>query len=63
MESIKGLPGATLDALMRDWTIWVAILSITLAFMVYMYLFPTAMDFFTGTQQKQASPGKNTAHQ
>jgi hypothetical protein len=69
MESIKGLPGATLEALMRDWTLWVAILSITLVFMIYLYLFPKAMEFFAdypkeGTHKTKATgPGKNTTQQ
>jgi|Laugrespbdmm15sd_2_1035082.scaffolds.fasta_scaffold108930_2 hypothetical protein len=74
MESLTSLPGATLEALIRDWTLWVAILSITLVFIVYLYLFPKAMEFFADCNQKQnqghcihraeaAGPGKNAAQQ
>ncbi len=67
MESIANLPRATMEALMRDWTLWVAILSITLVFMVYLYLFPTAMEFFSDTQNQGKSnsnnPGKITSQQ
>lgn len=62
MDSIASLPGATLEALMRDWTLWVAILSITLVFMIYLYLFPKAMEFFTDQKQSHG-PGKNTTQQ
>ena len=68
MESIKGLPGATLEALMRDRTMWIAILSIALVFMIYLYLFPKAMEFFAdcpkqGARADTAGPGKNTPQQ
>jgi hypothetical protein len=74
METITSLPGATLEALMRDRTLWIAILSITFVFMIYLYLFPKAMEFFADCNQKQnqgpcipraeaAGPGKNTAQQ
>ena len=74
MESIKGLPGATLEVLMRDRNLWIAILSIALVFMIYLYLFPKAMEFFADCNQKQnqgpyiprteaAGPGKNTVQQ
>ncbi len=47
LEQLTDTARATVDALMRDRTLWIAILSITLVFMVYLYLFPTAMEFFT----------------
>jgi hypothetical protein len=65
MESVANLPRATLEALMRDWTLWVAILSITLVFMIYLYLFPKAMEFFVdkGDSSNSNNPGKITPHQ
>lgn len=65
MESVLNLPRATLEALMRDWSLWVAILSITLVFMIYLYLFPTAVEFFTCAQNrdKTNNPGKITSQQ
>ncbi len=66
MESVANLPRATLEALMRDWTLWVAILSITLVFMIYLYLFPKAMEFFVDkgkSNDNSNNPGKNTPQQ
>ena len=47
LEQLTDTARATLDALLRERILWVSILSITLAFMIYLYLFPTAMEFFT----------------
>ena len=49
MENITTLMTATLDALTRDYYLWVAILGLMLAFAIYVYLFPNSIDFFVGS--------------
>jgi hypothetical protein len=35
--------GSTLDALFRDYTLWIIILSVLYAFSLYVYFFPTPL--------------------
>jgi len=55
MESIAALSVSTYEALMRDYWLWVAIFGIALAFALYVFLIPNAIDFFVGS----AGPGKH----
>jgi hypothetical protein len=50
MENITELATATYAALIRDYYLWIGILSLVLAFALYVYFFPTSIDFFTGSQ-------------
>lgn len=50
MEAIAALSASTYEALMRDYWLWVAIFGITLAFGLYVFLVPNAIDFFAGSQ-------------
>ena len=50
MEKFTELASDTIAALMRDYFLWIGILSLILAFALYVYFFPTSIDFFTGTQ-------------
>ena len=50
MENITELATATYAALIRDYYLWMGILSLVLAFALYVYFFPTSIDFFTGSQ-------------
>ena len=50
MEKVTELASATFAALMRDYYLWIGVLSLVLAFALYVYFFPTSVDFFTGTQ-------------
>ena len=49
MESIVALSASTYEALMRDYWLWIAIFGIVLAFGIYVFLVPNAIDFFTGS--------------
>ena len=50
MEAIAALSASTYEALMRDYWLWIAIFGIVLAFGLYVFLVPNAIDFFTGSQ-------------
>ena len=60
MENITDLATATYAALIRDYYLWLGILSLVLAFALYVYFFPTSIDFFTGSQGP-AKPKTNAA--
>lgn len=46
MEGLSELSKATVEALFRNYILWIGILSILLAFVIYVYLFPQSIDFF-----------------
>ena len=46
MDKISEITQATIAALMRDYYLWMSILMIILAFALYLYFFPNAIDFF-----------------
>lgn len=46
---------------MRDWMLWVGILTLVLIFAIYLYLNPRAIEFFTGGAKSTAPPAKTLA--
>ena len=46
MDKLSELTQATVDALFRDYMLWVCIASLALAFALYVYFFPQSIDFF-----------------
>jgi len=55
MDAVSNLTSATLEALMRDYYLWVAILTIVLVFALYVYFFPQSIDFFDNPDPESAS--------
>ena len=43
MDKLSEVSAATIAALARDWTLWVAIFSLLYAFTLYVYFFPTPL--------------------
>jgi len=54
MEKISELTQATFAALMRDYYLWIGVLSIVLAFALYVYFFPTSIDFFANPENNDS---------
>lgn len=50
MDKVSELTQATIAALMRDYILWIGILSVVLAFALYIYFRPNALEFFTGAK-------------
>jgi len=50
MDRIAELASSTVAALMRDYFLWIGILSLVLAFALYIYFFPTSVDFFANPE-------------
>ena len=46
MEGLSEISKATVEALFRNYVLWIGILSILLVFVIYVYLFPQSIDFF-----------------
>jgi hypothetical protein len=57
MDKVSEVTQATLERLMSSYYVWVGLLAIVLAFAVYLYLFPKAIEFFKGSE-KQEEPKK-----
>jgi hypothetical protein len=55
MDAISELTAATLEALVRDYYLWIAILTIVLVFALYVYFFPQSIDFFENPDPESAS--------
>ena len=59
MDKISELTQATIAALLRDYFLWIGILTVVLAFALYVYFRPHALEFFTGSAKKEAvAPAK-----
>lgn len=43
MDQLSQLPAATLEALARNWLLWVAITALLYVFSLYVYFFPTPL--------------------
>jgi hypothetical protein len=56
MDKLSELTQATIAALLRDYYLWIGILTVILAFALYVYFRPNAMEFFTGSAKKEAAP-------
>ena len=56
MDKVSELTQATIAALLRDYVLWIGILSVVLAFALYVYFRPNALEFFTGSVKKEAVP-------
>ena len=52
MDAISEMAQNTLDALMRDYLLWVGILVLVLSFALYVYFFPKSIDFFANPEAK-----------
>jgi len=61
MDAIAALSNSTYEALMRDYWLWVGVFGIVLAFALYIFLIPNAIDFFVGSagNQHPAAPTKH----
>ena len=53
MDQLTETTRRAIEILIRDWVLWVAILGVILAFALYLYFNPRAMEFFTGAQKSQ----------
>ena len=60
MDQLSETTRRVVEILIRDWILWVAILSVVLAFALYLYFNPRATEFFTGAP-KQKSLGELAA--
>lgn len=47
MDKLTETTRAAVMAFLRDYSLWIIILSVVLAFTIYLYLFPNAIDFFS----------------
>lgn len=56
MDKITEVTQATLDRLMSNYYLWIGLLSIVLAFAIYVYLFPKAIEFFKNPEKSGATP-------
>ena len=52
MEKVTDLASATYAALMRDYYLWIGVLTLILAFALYVYFFPTSIDFFENPKKQ-----------
>jgi hypothetical protein len=43
MDRLSDLPAATLEALARNWLLWVGITALLYVFSLYVYFFPTPL--------------------
>ena len=57
MDKISELTQATFAALMRDYFLWIGILSLILAFALYVYFFPKSIDFFANPEPSVQATG------
>lgn len=48
MDQLTETTRRAVEILLRDWTLWVVILTLVLVFAIYLYLNPRAVEFFTG---------------
>jgi hypothetical protein len=55
MDAVTELATATVEALTRDYYLWIAIFAIVLAFGLYVYFFPKSIDFFENPDPESAS--------
>lgn len=55
MDKVSELTQATIAALLRDYVLWIGILTVVLAFALYVYFRPNALEFFTGSAKKEAA--------
>jgi len=55
MDAVTELANSTIEALTRDYYLWVAIFAIVLAFGLYVYFFPKSIDFFENPDPTSAS--------
>lgn len=53
MDTAAALASATVAALVRDYYLWIAIFALVLAFGLYVYLVPRAIDFFENPAEKK----------
>jgi hypothetical protein len=65
MDAISEVSKATIEALFRNYMLWIGILTILLAFVIYVYLFPQSIDFFANpekpSEEKKGCPTPSTA--
>jgi hypothetical protein len=52
MEKVSEVSNAVIATLLRDYYLWIGILTLVLAFALYVYFKPNALEFFTGSQQQ-----------
>lgn len=62
MDKVSELTQATIAALLRDYLLWIGILSVVLAFALYIYFRPNALEFFTGTKTPEKKDEQKTAN-
>jgi len=53
MDTVTSLASATAAALVRDYYLWIAIFALVLAFGLYVYLVPRAIEFFENPAEKK----------
>ena len=63
MDKVSELTQATIAALLRDYVLWIGILSVVLAFALYVYFRPNALEFFTGSKAPEKKEGAEKAAQ
>jgi hypothetical protein len=51
MDQLSETTRRVVEILIRDWILWVAILTVVLVFALYLYFNPRATEFFTGAQK------------
>ena len=62
MEKVSEMSNTVVAILLRDYYLWIGILTLVLVFALYVYFKPNALEFFTGSQQgkdgdkKQVTP-------
>jgi hypothetical protein len=64
MDQFSEVTRATVEALLRDYTLWITILSLVLLFALYVKLFPTPLsgEFFADGPTTSASTNKKQDH-
>ena len=58
MDTITGSAQASLDFLLRNYFVIIAVLVLTLVLMVYLYLVPNAWEFFVSGSGTQTAPAR-----
>ena len=57
MDKVSEITQATFAALMRDYYLWIGILTLVLAFALYVYFFPKSIDFFANPELSVQATG------
>jgi len=57
MDKLSEVTQATIAALMRDYFLWIGVLTLVLVFALYVYFFPKSIDFFANPEPSVQDTG------